>query len=163
VGSVLAGSLGACFKQNEKRKRTKFFPGYAFSDAGSIPAASTSLRQGFGWQAGALTKAVRRSFSEGGPIPPWLCERRTDLQSMHYVYLLRSQSHPEQRYTGLTMDIRARLAKHNEGAVPHTSRYRPWHLQAYIAFTAREQAAEFEQYLKSGSGRAFANRHRWPV
>ena len=36
------------------------------TDAGSTPAASTSLRQGFGWQAEGMAKAVRRSFSEGG-------------------------------------------------------------------------------------------------
>jgi hypothetical protein len=28
-----------------------------------------------------------------------------------------------------------------------------------VAFSTRKQAAEFEKYLKSGSGRAFANRH----
>ena len=33
---------------------------------GSIPPPGTSLRQGFGWQAGVLAKAVRRSYSEGG-------------------------------------------------------------------------------------------------
>src|SRR5262245_8127549 len=45
----------------------------AFPDAGSPPAASTSLRQGFGWQAGALTKAGARRSSEGakeGAVPP---------------------------------------------------------------------------------------------
>ena len=35
-------------------------------DTGSTPVASTSLRQGFGWQAELLVKAARRSFSEGG-------------------------------------------------------------------------------------------------
>jgi predicted GIY-YIG superfamily endonuclease len=82
---------------------------------------------------------------------------------MHYVYLLRSQSHPDQRYIGLTSDLGSRLAKHNEGGVPHTSKYRPWTLHCYIAFQDRLQAADFERYLKSGSGRAFANSHFWPT
>ena len=81
---------------------------------------------------------------------------------MHSVYLLQSLSNPDQRYVGLTGDLKARLNKHNEGGVPHTSRFKPWHLRTYIAFSTREQAGPFELYLKSGSGRAFANRHLWP-
>jgi putative endonuclease len=81
---------------------------------------------------------------------------------MHSVYLLQSLSNPDQRYVGLTGELRARLNKHNEGGVPHTSRFKPWHLRTYIAFSTREQAGPFELYLKSGSGRAFANRHLWP-
>ncbi len=80
---------------------------------------------------------------------------------MRYVYLLRSIGHPIQRYTGLTSDIRARIAKHNEGGSPHTSKYKPWELVAFIRFEDDDKAAAFEQYLKSGSGRAFANRHLW--
>jgi predicted GIY-YIG superfamily endonuclease len=80
---------------------------------------------------------------------------------MDYVYLLQSRSHPNQRYTGLTSDLRARLAKHNEGGVPHTSKFVPWEIRTYVAFSDRVPAAKFERYLKSGSGRAFANRHLW--
>jgi predicted GIY-YIG superfamily endonuclease len=32
---------------------------------------------------------------------------------MHYVYLLRSKSHPKQTYVGSTSDLRGRLAEHN--------------------------------------------------
>lgn len=80
---------------------------------------------------------------------------------MYYVYLLQSQSSPQQRYTGLTEDLRSRLTKHNQGEVPHTSKFVPWRLRTYLAFSERGQAARFERYLKSGSGRAFANRHLW--
>jgi len=62
----------------------------------------------------------------------------------------------------LTSDLKTRLAKHNKGDVSHTSKFLPWELRTYIAFSTREQAAEFERYLKSGSGRAFASRHLWP-
>ena len=80
---------------------------------------------------------------------------------MKYVYLIRSVSHPDQRYVGLTSDLQERLKAHNEGRSPHTSKYRPWELVAYVAFAEETKALEFERYLKSGSGRAFANRHLW--
>ena len=80
---------------------------------------------------------------------------------MYYVYLLKSISFPKQTYIGLTGDLRARLAKHNEGGCAHTLKYRPWQLHVYVAFHDRDIAAVFERYLKSGSGRAFASRHFW--
>ena len=80
---------------------------------------------------------------------------------MHYVYLLRSESDPLQTYIGLTDDLKARLAKHNEGGSPHTAKHRPWALVSYLAFSSRDQAASFESYLKSGSGRAFAKNRLW--
>ena len=78
---------------------------------------------------------------------------------MFYAYVLRSLSDPTQRYVGSTQDLRARLAKHNKGDVPHTSKYRPWKVETYVAFETMEKAAAFERYLKSGSGHAFATRH----
>ena len=77
----------------------------------------------------------------------------------HYVYLLQSQRHPTRHYTGLTTDLRARLAKHNAGGNPHTAPDRPWLLQTAIAFHDPTRSASFERYLKSPSGRAFARRH----
>ena len=80
---------------------------------------------------------------------------------MHYVYLLRSESHPGQTYIGFTEDLRARIAKHNEGGSAHTAKWRPRKLVTYTAFSSREQASNYERYLKTGSGRAFAARHLW--
>ena len=51
--------------------------------------------------------------------------------------------------------------KHNEGGSPHTSKYKPWHLVTYLAFSTRQKATTFETYLKSGSGRAFAAKRLW--
>jgi hypothetical protein len=45
------------------------------------------------------------------------------------------------------------------GGVIHTSKYCPWRIRTAIAFASRERAAEFESYLKSHSGRAFAAKH----
>jgi hypothetical protein len=49
-------------------------------------------------------------------------------------------------------------SKHNAGEVPHTSKFRPWRIKTAIAFIDREQAAKFEHYLKTASGRAFAKK-----
>ncbi len=43
------------------------------------------------------------------------------MTNFHYVYVLQSLSHPQQIYTGVTADLKKRLAKHNAGRVPHTS------------------------------------------
>jgi predicted GIY-YIG superfamily endonuclease len=77
---------------------------------------------------------------------------------MKYVYLLQSIDFPERTYVGLTDDLRGRLAAHNAGQSPHTSKFKPWHLVTYIAFSDEAKAVAFERYLKSGSGQAFANK-----
>lgn len=78
---------------------------------------------------------------------------------MYYVYLLKSQSCPKQPYVGSTRNLRQRFKVHNEGRSPHTAKFRPWTLIAYIAFAEEKTAIAFEKYLKSGSGRAFIRRH----
>lgn len=80
---------------------------------------------------------------------------------MKCVYLIQSINHPNQRYIGITDDVKARLTKHNEGGSPHTSKYKPWKLVTYVGFQDETKAAAFEQYLKSGSGRAFGSKHLW--
>ena len=77
---------------------------------------------------------------------------------MHYVYLLRSVSHPDQSYVGQTADLKRRMDSHNAGRSPHTAKYRPWRLVTYLGFDTQEKALAFERYLKSGSGQAFARR-----
>jgi predicted GIY-YIG superfamily endonuclease len=77
---------------------------------------------------------------------------------MTYVYILQSSSHLERYYVGATADLRSRLQKHNAGEVPHTAKYAPWTIKTYIAFSNQKQAFEFEKYLKSASGRAFAKK-----
>ncbi|HTB85680.1 MAG TPA: GIY-YIG nuclease family protein [Candidatus Sulfotelmatobacter sp.] len=78
--------------------------------------------------------------------------------NFHYVYILQSEIRPHHFYTGLTVDLHARLKKHNNGEVAATKTLRPWRIKTAIAFTDRERAAEFEHYLKSASGRAFAKK-----
>ncbi len=80
---------------------------------------------------------------------------------MHYVYLIESTAVIGERYVGLTGDLKNRLRDHNAGKSLHTSKFRPWRLVTYIAFSSRANAASFERYLKSGSGHAFANKRLW--
>ncbi len=80
---------------------------------------------------------------------------------MKYVYLLQSVNHPDQHYIGFTFDLKNRIAEHNAGESQHTAKFRPWETIVAIRFEDDARAAEFEQYLKSGSGRAFASRHFW--
>lgn len=80
---------------------------------------------------------------------------------MHYVYLIESESDPTRRYVGVTSDLKTRLADHNAGKSGHTSKYLPWRLVTYVAFSDQRQALAFEQYLKSGSGHAFARKRLW--
>jgi predicted GIY-YIG superfamily endonuclease len=76
-----------------------------------------------------------------------------------YVYIIESIADPGRHYTGLTDDLHDRLSRHNAGEVPHTAKYRPWQVRVAVAFGSRSQAADFETYLKSHSGRAFAKKH----
>ena len=80
---------------------------------------------------------------------------------MKYVYLLESLQNPKRRYRGLTDDPGLRLLRHNAGEVPSSRPYRPWRLVVSLQFEDDDKAAAFEQYLKSGSGHAFAERRFW--
>jgi predicted GIY-YIG superfamily endonuclease len=76
---------------------------------------------------------------------------------MYYTYLLKLSN--GDCYAGSTTDIKKRFEKHQSGAVPHTSKFRPMKLVWYSGFETTELAAKFEAYLKSSSGKAFRNKH----
>jgi predicted GIY-YIG superfamily endonuclease len=76
----------------------------------------------------------------------------------YYVYILKSCRAPDQTYIGYTSDLDARLKTHNEGGCPHTSKFKPWELGWYCVFPEKFAALAFEKYLKSHSGKAFANK-----
>lgn len=76
---------------------------------------------------------------------------------MHYVYIL--QLVKDQSYVGSTRDLKRRLEEHSEGKSPATRKYLPLRLMSYIGFQDRLRALRFELYLKTGSGRAFREKH----
>ncbi|MBU1112986.1 MAG: GIY-YIG nuclease family protein [Candidatus Omnitrophica bacterium] len=77
---------------------------------------------------------------------------------MNIVYILTSKEYPARCYIGFTQNLERRIREHNKGDSLYTKRYMPWKLQAYITFTNKARAEEFEKYLKSGSGFAFLKR-----
>jgi putative endonuclease len=77
----------------------------------------------------------------------------------HFVYVLRSTIDRSRYYVGLTTDVDRRIAVHNSGGSVHSATNRPWEFVASIEFSNPASALDFEKYLKSGSGRAFAKRH----
>jgi putative endonuclease len=91
--------------------------------------------------------------------PLQLAEGPGETSAMYYVYLM--QSSVGHRYVGFTEDLKKRLWDHNKGILPNTARYRPWHLKTYLAFSCKKQALGFEQYIKHGSGHAFARKRLW--
>jgi predicted GIY-YIG superfamily endonuclease len=59
---------------------------------------------------------------------------------MYYVYLLQRESFVDQRYVGMASDLQRRLSDHNSGKSAHTSKFRPWKLITYVAFSDKQKA-----------------------
>ena len=76
---------------------------------------------------------------------------------MYYVYLLKLSN--GRIYTGSTPDLKRRVSEHQNGKSEATKNLRPLKLFWYCAFETRLQARQFENYLKTGSGQAFRNKH----
>jgi len=74
---------------------------------------------------------------------------------MYYVYILYSKKSKD-FYYGFTKNLRKRFEEHNLGLSKATKPYVPWNLVYYSAFESEGLAKDFEKYLKTGSGKAFA-------
>jgi len=72
---------------------------------------------------------------------------------------MRSVKDPERQYIGRTADVASRLASHNAGESPKTARQVPWQIVVLVQFLDEQQALDFEKFLKSSSGRAFARQY----
>jgi len=62
---------------------------------------------------------------------------------------------------GCTENLNDRFNKHNAGNSPHTAKYVPWEMIYLSGFKDKEKAIAVERYLKSCSGRAFAQKRLW--
>jgi putative endonuclease len=77
------------------------------------------------------------------------------MPDMIYCYIiLSSKSHIF--YFGSSKNIKQRLELHNQGKVKSTKPHIPWELVWYAGFNTEKEARDFELYLKTGSGKAFA-------
>lgn len=75
---------------------------------------------------------------------------------MYYVYSLRCKNG---YYIGFCQNLQARISRHKNGQVPATRDRLPVELDFYFAIEDKGKAFEFEEYLKTGSGRAFVKWH----
>ncbi len=77
-------------------------------------------------------------------------------KSMWIVYILKCSD--KTYYVGCTANMDERLVRHNRGEVQYTSSRLPFEIAYQSVFFDKYKAFEFEKYLKSGSGRAFAKK-----
>jgi len=75
---------------------------------------------------------------------------------MWTVYILKCNDNTN--YTGCTKDLDDRLRRHANGEIHYTSTRLPVQVIITINFIDKFKAFSFEKYLKSGSGKSFANK-----
>ena len=75
---------------------------------------------------------------------------------MYYIYSLKCR---DGYYIGCTNNLKNRFERHQNGQVTATVNRLPIKLDFYFAISDKYKAYKFEKYLKSGSGRAFINKH----
>ncbi len=80
---------------------------------------------------------------------------------MFYVYRIRSRSRPEKSFIGTSRDVKRRVKMHNAGRVEATCEDGPWKLVFYAAFSRKQRAHEFEDFLKSPEGKKFGRKRLW--
>ncbi len=85
-------------------------------------------------------------------------ETHRNFDRMFYTYILRSEQNPERFYYGFSSDLKKRLKVHNQGGNVSTKTGVPWTLAWYGGFESESAAIDFERYLKTASGKAFARK-----
>jgi putative endonuclease len=95
------------------------------------------------------------AFGEEGLPMPGIC-RNSDC--MFYAYILGSEQNPERFYYGFSSDLKKRLKVHNQGGNISTRTGIPWTLAWYGGFESESAPSDFERYLKTASGKAFARK-----
>ena len=183
AGSCLTYSKANCASSLCTYEKREFLD---TTDPVSTPATSMLRPLGYAWR-GHLRKAERSRRSkepcearrakhglngtgfQRNPAPPVsgvyaalpaCCRRSRQLpHALRLPGAKRKQSRTNlHRYTA---NLRARLCSHNAGRSPHTSKFRPWQLITCLAFSTKTRALDFESYLKSHSGMAFASKRLW--
>ncbi len=73
---------------------------------------------------------------------------------IYTVYVLYSKDH-QRHYTGFTSNLEQRILSHNQLGKGWSSKYRPRALIHAKEFIDKNQAMQYEKWLKSGVGRDF--------
>lgn len=71
---------------------------------------------------------------------------------MYHVYIIKSISH-NYYYIGFSKDPKIRLVAHNNGKTRSTKYYKPFKLVYTKEFDTRNEARDFERYLKIRSNK----------
>ena len=87
------------------------------------------------------------------------CENKEETKTSKFFYVYILACNDGQLYTGCTRNLKERFNRHQKGWIPITKDKIPVKLAWCGAFPEQSIAFEFEKYLKSGSGRAFAKKH----
>jgi putative endonuclease len=95
---------------------------------------------------------------KGGEEGLLMQETYRNFAHMFYAYILRSEQNPERFYYGFSSDLKKRLKVHNQGGNVSTKTGIPWTLAWYGGFESESAASDFERYLKTASGKAFARK-----
>ena len=150
VRALVCGTRGRGFKSRLPPHPSLFVPKSFGRQAKVRPQNKTRILRTFSQKAKG---APRSSQSVVGS-----CSNLKKLPSMHYVYRIRSLRYPDREYTGSTSDLRSRLRQHNDGCCDYTRPFKPWKVVWYGAYEEAQRARDFERYLKTGSGSAFAKK-----
>lgn len=73
---------------------------------------------------------------------------------MYKAYALYSHKF-NKHYYGYTTNIEARLLSHNQSGNDWTAKYRPWIVIHIKEFATKQEAMQYEKWMKSGVGRVF--------
>ena len=95
---------------------------------------------------------------KGGEEELLIQQSYLNFDRMFYAYILRSEKNPERLYYGFSSDLKKRLNIHNQGGNLSTKTGAPWALARYGGFESESTAIDFERYLKTASGKAFARK-----
>jgi len=71
---------------------------------------------------------------------------------MYFVYVVESET-TGRHYTGLTSDLRRRIAEHNQDSSTSTKHRGPWRLLYEEEFQSLPEAVRRERFFKTGKGR----------
>jgi putative endonuclease len=66
---------------------------------------------------------------------------------MYQTYILENPK--GKLYIGYTKDLNYRVTQHNIGAAKYTKSKGPWQIVYQKSFATKQEASEFERYLKS--------------
>lgn len=118
-----------------------------------LPASFLSIIVNSLWPC---SSSVERCPEEAGVASSILAGATIYIIVMHYVYILQSEKDGA-FYTGMTSDIKKRLAQHSKGITKTTKSRRPWKLVYSETFKTKAEARTRELYWKSGIGREERN------